>query len=296
MTERVDAALERLPGWARDAVAWVLSRWLGRIVLRTAAACVRVELFDRAMTIAAQFFTSILPLLIVVVTFVAADTATLSDLIGAPESSSEVIDAAVQGSSATAFGVAGVMLVLVSATSLSRALTRAFAVIWQVPRPQLGARVAWRWFAVVVVVVLAVVIVQELIGRASILPPRELWPAILSVITDVSVATFVPWVLLAGRVPARWIVPGAVAFAFVMALVRPAAEVWLPWALDVSAERYGPIGMAFTYLAWLYVVAFTFVATAVLGQVVVTDDGAVGQRLRGEVSSGPRDVAGPSPR
>lgn len=282
LERRVVAVVERLPGWAKRPVEWFLSLWIGRTLLRVAGACIRVEIFDRAMTIAAQFFTSILPLLIVAVTFLGSGSEEISDVIGATGSSEELIDEAVRGSSTTAFGVVGSLLVLVSATSLSRALTRAFAVVWQVDRPRMSLRSAWRWFAVVMVLLLAVVVVQNLTQRAGVLPPRFLWPTALSLATDVLVAIFVPWVLLAGRVVARWMVPGAVLFGIVMMVVRPAADVWLPWALDVSAERYGPIGMAFTYLAWLYVVAFVFIGTAVIGQVVVSDRGRAGIWLRGD--------------
>ncbi len=61
-----------------------------------------------------------------------------------------------------------------------------------------------------------------------------------------------------------------------MVAVRPASAIWLPRALETSADRYGAIGVAFTYLAWLYVAAFCFLATAVVGQVVATDTGGSG--------------------
>ncbi|WP_313408962.1 YhjD/YihY/BrkB family envelope integrity protein [Aeromicrobium sp.] len=281
LERRVAAVVEHLPPWAKRPVEWFLSRWIGRTLLRVAGACMRVEIFDRSMTIAAQFFTSILPLLIVAVTFVGAGSDQLADVVGATGDSAELIDEAVRGSSSTGFGAVGVLLVLVSATSLSRALTRAFAVVWLVDRPRMSVRSSWRWFAVVVVLVLAVVVMQGLTQRTGVLPPRFLWPAALSLATDVAVATFVPWVLLAGRIAGRWLVPGAVAFALLMMVIRPAADVWLPWALDASAARYGPIGMAFTYLAWLYTVAFVFIGTAVIGQVVVSDRGRAGAWLRG---------------
>ena len=54
--------------------------------------------------------------------------------------------------------------------------------------------------------------------------------------------------------------------------------------------------MAFTYLAWLYVVAFVFVATAVLGQVLVSDEGTIGQRLRGEEPAELGDAQGSQSR
>ena len=74
--------------------------------------------------------------------------------------------------------------------------------------------------------------------------------------------------------------PGAATFALLMIAVRPASTIWLPRALETSADRYGAIGVAFTYLAWLYVVAFCYLATAAIGQVVATDDGRLGVRIR----------------
>lgn len=54
-----------------------------------------------------------------------------------------------------------------------------------------------------------------------------------------------------------------------------------PRALGASAGRYGSIGVAFTYLTWLYVASFCFLATALVGQVIASDRGSLGDRIRG---------------
>jgi membrane protein len=281
-TQRVEAMVQRLPTRLRGTVERVLARWLGRTLIRTTDAFIRLEVFDRSMTIAAQFFTSVLPILILAATWAySGDADGVSDLVGVPDESRSVIDQAVQGADSAAFGIAGTLLVLASATSLSRALTRAFAVIWRVPRPRSGLRTAWRWLAVVMVLTMAVIFGNSLSQRSGVLPPRELWPITASFLADVVVTTFVPWVLLAGCLSARLLLPGAVVFALVMLPVRPASDLWLPRALDVSADRYGSIGLAFTYLAWLYVVSLIFVSAAVLGQVLATDSGKLGSWIRG---------------
>jgi membrane protein len=283
MAGLLDEALRRVPARLRAPIVRILSSWPGRILIRAAIGCLRVEIFDRAMTIAAQFFTSVVPILILAATWASAsDADVLSDLVAVPEESRSVIDEATQGADSAAFGIVGTVLVLASATSLSRAMTRTFAVIWRVPRPRSGLRSAWRWLAVVMVLAAAVVFSNSLSERTSLLPPRSVWPVALSFATDVAVAVFVPWVLLSGRVAARLLVPGAAICALLMLAVRPVSELWLPRALEVSAERYGSIGLAFTYLAWLYVVAFVFVATAVLGQVIASDAGRLGGWIRGE--------------
>ncbi len=180
-----------------------------------------------------------------------------ADEIDMPEQSRQVLEGAVD-SGGSAFGIVGAIFVLVSATSLSRALARAFTAIWGLPRPPTGLRSAWRWLAVVLVFALSLVLVRAASEPLDGLPPRELWPWVVSLSWDVVVAAFVPWALLAGAVRARMLVPGALLFALLMITVRPATQAWLPGALEASADRYGSIGVAFTYLTWLYVASLLF--------------------------------------
>jgi membrane protein len=282
-TQRVEAIVQRLPTRTRGLVERVLARWLGRTLIRTTDAFIRLEVFDRSMTIAAQFFTSVLPILILTATWAyGGDADGVSDLVGVPEKSRPIVDQAVQGASTAAFGIAGALFVLVSATSLSRALTRAFSAIWRVPRPRSGLGAVWRWVAVVLVLSMTVIFGNTLSDRTGVLPPREFWPVAASFLTDVVVATFVPWVLLSGRVRARSLLPGSLVFSLVMLVVRPATAVWMPRALEESAARYGSIGIAFTYLAYLYVASFIFLSAALVGQVLASDSGRLGALIRGD--------------
>jgi membrane protein len=275
-----DAAVQRLPPWLRHRVEALLSRWPGRVVVRVAAAAARIELFDRSMTIAAQFFTSIFPILIIMASWVGGEA--LGESFGVPEQTQTLLEEALgNDSSQAAFGIVGVVLVLGSATSLSRALTRAFAAIWELPRPTIKLTSAWRWVAVVLALAMALVAARALTRFASDLAPATFWQLVASASCDVAIAVTVPWLLLAGRVRPRHLLPGAALFALVMIFVRPASHTWLPHALSVSADRYGSIGVAFTYLAWLYVISFCLLTAAMLGQVVTTDPGWFGRWLRG---------------
>jgi membrane protein len=277
-----DAAVQRLPPGLRRRVEGLLSRWPGRVVVRVAAAAARVELFDRSMTIAAQFFTSIFPILIAVASWVGTGANDLFDDAGVPAEMQSVLDEALAPSSnEAAFGIIGIVLVLVSSTSLSRALTRAFAAIWELPRPTIKLHSAWRWVAVVLALAMAIVAARALPRLADDLPPATFWRMVASATVDVGIAVCVPWLLLAGRVRARHLLPGAAVFALAMVFLRPASRTWLPHALEVSADRYGSIGVAFTYLAWLYAFSFCLLAAAVLGQVITTDPGRFGRLLRG---------------
>jgi len=286
---RAEAALSRLPARLQRPVSWALDRWPGRIVLQSTAGLVRIEVFDRSMTIAAQFFSSILPILILLAAW-EANSDRMADAIDLPKESRSVIEGAVEGGDAT-FGIIGTLFVLASATSLSRALTRAFAAIWSLPRPRSSLRSAWRWLAVILVLALSLVVVRTASQPLELLPPRDVWPRILSLLCDVVVAGFVPWALLAGAVRMRMLLPGALLFAGLMMTVRPATQAWLPRALETSADRYGSIGVAFTYLTWLYIASWVLLATAVLGQVIANDPGRLGERIRGR-TGGPARTAG----
>ena len=108
-----------------------------------------------------------------------------------------------------------------------------------------------------------------------------LWSAILLLFADCGLAMLIPWLLLAGTVPGRALLPGGVMFGLAMLFVRPVGSVYLPRALQTSDDRYGTIGIAFTYIGWLYVLAFCLLATALLGQVLGQDEGMLGRAVRG---------------
>ncbi|WP_457205066.1 YhjD/YihY/BrkB family envelope integrity protein [Nocardioides sp. P5_C9_2] len=288
----IDAASGHLPprlgGWVEHAV----SRWPGRILTASTTSFARIELFDRSMTIAAQFFTSIFPILLMAATWMGPDSASLGEATGMPARAQDVLDQAINGSESASFGVVGVLFVLVSATSLSRALTRAFAAIWFLPRPTTTLGSAWRWFAALVALALAITVTLTLTRRLAEQPPRGLWAMVLSLVVSLALGVFVPWVLLSRRVGVRLLLPGAVLVAVVMAFVRPASAVWIPRALESSAGRYGSIGVAFTYLACLYALAFIWLVTAVVGQVIATDEGTFGRWVRGETDAGASTAPG----
>ena len=89
---RAEAALGHLPARLQPPVGRLLDRWPGRIVLHAAAGLGRIEVFDRSMTIAAQFFTSVLPVLILIATWL-ANSDSFADAIDMPEQSRKVLRA-----------------------------------------------------------------------------------------------------------------------------------------------------------------------------------------------------------
>lgn len=285
LTQQQQAMAARLPERLQPPLWWAVSHWPGRIALRFSAGLRQLQIFDRSMTIAAQLFTSLFPILIMGAAFVGADPTTEAlDSPDLPEETSAVLDQVVVSGEASTFGLVGMLVVLASATSLSRALTRAYDTIWQHDRTRTSASQAWRWLAAVMVLAVAVVLSRFVVRAVSGIPPRDVWSTSVAFAINAGVAVIVPWLLMAGRVRVRLLAPGALLFALVLMLGRPLTTAYLTQAVGSSAERYGSIGVAFTYLTFLYCVAFVLLAAAVLGQVVATDEGSWGRVVRG---SGP---------
>lgn len=285
--------LRRLPPRARKRIIWLLEQWPGRLAVRTMVASTRTELFDRSMTVAAQAFTSVVPILIVGATWLGVSGHQVSGAVGLPEGAQPAVDGAVTSvSSNQAFGWIGALAILASATSFSRALTRAFAAIWGLPRPRLRLRSAWRWVAVLVALAAvpwtARAVARDLNGR----PGSQLWDIAGPLAVDIAVAFVIPLLLLAGRVRPRHLLPGALLFGAAMLVVRPSATVLLPHALAISDARYGAIGVAFTYVALLYAVSFCLLSSGILGQVITTDEGRLGRWLRGGPTAAAADTPG----
>jgi membrane protein len=280
---RVAHVLVAVPRRLRPSLAWLARRWVGRLLARTAAGLVRVQIFDRSMTLAAQAFTSIFPVLILLAAVLGRGGSThLADVADLPATSRYVLDNALSHTGLSAFGVLGSLVVLLSSTGLARALARAYAAVWTVGgQTPAGPRAAWRWLATVLTLAGFAVGTRLLGWLTAELPLPHLSSAFLLLLADCAVAVLVPWLLLGGAVPTRMLAAGGVAFGAVMLALRPAGSVYLPRALQTSADRYGTIGVAFTYIGWLYIVAFGLLLAAVVGHVVAQDEGAFGRLVRG---------------
>ena len=270
----------------RRLVNWLVTHWPGRTVMRTARSFTRTELFDRSMTVAAQLFTCVFPILILLATFATRrDADRIANAVSLPEETRLILQEAVTAAGNAGFGILGTVVVLVTATGVSRALTRAFATIWELPRPKSSLRSVWRWIAVVLALAFSLLMVRSVGQLVSGVPPEAVWPAAVTLVSDVAMALFVPWILLSGIVHPRLLLPGALILALVMLAARPVMAVWLPQALETSADQYGSIGVAFTYLALLYAVSFAFLATDILGQVIATDEGRLGRWIRADAAA-----------
>jgi membrane protein len=270
LKERIEGAKESALARAQRAPRPVL-----RIALTFLHDLMAIEPFDRAMTLAAQAFVSVFPLLIIWATFAANGTSDGADQLAEKLHLSESVAAVLDQSlppdteASTTFGVISALIVLVSATSLSRALGRMYAKAWHVPPSGWGD--GWRWVLVIVAISAAAVATQYLsqsqVGAAALFP---------IFLVNTALYTWVPWLLLMRRVSVLRLLPAAALMGIGSAVLSVAGHLYLPHALKVGAEHFGAFGLAFAFIGWLFVLSFVLIVATVLGAVIVQDEGVEG--------------------
>ena len=190
---------------------------------------------------------------------------------------------------AIAFGVLGAVVVLLSATSFSRALVRMYVRIWDAPRPP-TLRSLWRLIAALLGFVLLILVLTAVRRALAGVPLSGLAEGLVAFVFGGLLWTWVPWVLLARRVRIRMLVPGGVLMAVAMVLLTVAGQVYLPRALSSATRQFGALGVSFTYLTWLFVIMIALVASTAVGAVVARDPGPFARVVdgAGEAAPGPR--------
>lgn len=257
-------------------------------------AVVDIEPFDRGMTLAAQAFTSIFPLVIVLAAVLPGDRPladVIADSLQVPPPARAALEEAipVDAGPRTAFGVIGVLVVLVSATSYARALARMYGRVWAV-RPS-GWRGAWRWLALLVGVVLVAATLRLLERMAAAEVYGSAAIALATLVLNAAFWTWVPRLLLARQVSWRAHASGGLLMGLATVVTSRVGAVYLPLALATSAQHYGALGVAFTYISWFFVVSLVLVVTTVIGSTLVREIPPLRRWARFDV----REPAGSAP-
>lgn len=231
---------------------------------------VGVNIFDSATRLAAQCFLTAVPLLFVVASFapegvrdqLVSSVRTMFGLTGqANDQLSDVFDGSGEEDIRNAVGAVGAVIVLLSATAVSRAMQRLCKRAWQIPRG--GTRIAiWRWFA--------------WIGAWMVLlifqgPVRDgfglgLWLGIpLTLLVQTAAWWWSQHLLLGGVI--RWppLLPGALITAAAVTALSLGARVYMPIALNRSLATYGSTGSVFVILSWLIVLCVAVAVGITLG-------------------------------
>nr|WP_237421973.1 YhjD/YihY/BrkB family envelope integrity protein [Gordonia sp. SID5947] len=256
------------------------------------------DLTDRAMTLAAQAFTSVLPI-VILLTALPNHTYLTKALDGLGVDPGRVdpgrVDIASTSTpqSLTAFGILGALMTIGGATSLSRALGRMYVSVWEVNKLPISGW--WRWVVVIFAIPLGVVaqgLAASLHGISFTDVTIDGYGA-LGVTLEI-VATFLIWsimwatlprLLVSSQVPMRLLaLNGAVTGIFVTVLMV-GSRLALPTIMGETTNHYGTLGMVFVAISWLFFFAGIVVVCAVVIHSLVSDEGTVGTWMRAHVGA-----------
>ncbi|MER6570993.1 YhjD/YihY/BrkB family envelope integrity protein [Streptomyces sp. NPDC001093] len=234
------------------------------VVTHVADRMVSVNIFDSGTRIAAQSFLTAVPLLFVVAAYapaavrreLVASVTAVFGLTGAARAQLEQVLQPTSDDLKQTTGVVGVLMVLLSATAVSRAMQRLCKRAWEIPRT--GTRIAaWRWLAWLVLWIGVLVLqgpLRDGFGAGAWLGIPLTW------VSQVGLWWWTQHLLLGGKVGWKPLLPGALITATVLTTLAVTARVYMPRALDRALASYGSVGSVFVLLSWLIVVC---VATAV---------------------------------
>jgi membrane protein len=248
-----------------------LRRWESTFPLRCAGSFLALQGIDRATAIAAQAFTALIPLLLVVSALSPSDSRNLvSDTIiekfelrgGAASAVRQLFDTPGE----TTVGALSLVLLVFSGVSLTRRLQRTYQQAWQLPpvpgiRASVNAAVG---LGALVVEIVLMSLVHSLVER---LPFGWTTGGLVAVLASVVLWTSVPWLLLDRRVRWRRLLPGGVLTAVCASIYGVATTIYMPPLMATNSERYGLFGVTLSLIGWLLCIALVVVAaTAVAGE------------------------------
>ena len=243
----------------RGAVATTIS--IGR---RSLERFVELQGMDRSMALAGQAFAALLPLLIVVgVATPAGGEDIVESFIERLELSGEAAetmrDAVAEPADVEdSVSVAGVLLLVVSALSFTRALQRLYVLAWRLP--PLGMR-GNKWG----LVWLAAFSVFWSLQPGVVALFSGAYEVVVTIALSCALWLFTPWILVGKAIPWHRLIPQAVLTALGLTVLSIASAIYLPTAIASAAGQFGFIGVAFAILSWLFVSCFALVAAAALG-------------------------------
>jgi membrane protein len=230
---------------------------------------VRIEVIDHALALASKLFVAVIPLSIILKAIVPGSGSFGQDLVvrlglsGPGASATRTLFASgseVRG----AVSVIGVVIVLYSVLSFTRALQRVYLNVWRLhPQPfdALARQVAW--------------IVGFVVYSAVLSPLHDLEHGHGLGILYTASATLLgaafwvwsPYLLLGRRILWRRMLPTGLLTAAGISIYSVWTALFLPGIFTNNAERYGLIGIAFGLVTWLFAYAGVVIVCAVLGGV-----------------------------
>ncbi|MGH1562297.1 hypothetical protein [Mumia sp. DW29H23] len=255
------SARDRVAKAAAAAKAWFDASFPGRCMRRMYA----IDGRNRAITLAGQAFIALIPLLVVVSGWLSRDgNQQFADLLieyfELSGSSAEAVNALFARPPDATGGLTllGFVILLFSVGSFSRSLQRLYELAWGLePAPRVRSTFSGLGGVAFMLAMFTLVgWIGHLLGPAGI---------VIQALVSVPLWLVFIRIELGGRADLEDLLPAAVLSTVVQLAAGWWTHLYVPHLIAIDAQRYGVIGVAFAIVAWLVIVAYVLVGTAVVG-------------------------------
>lgn len=257
----------RASGWISKRVAAALE--LTRDCIRRA---VEIEFVDRSIALASLSFTALIPLGVVLGTFLPSVDGrsfarSLIERFHLDAASAELVEGLFSPATGVESGlsIVGLVLVIISALAFTRALQRVYERAWGLRTLGIRATPAGlKWLA------LAVLYFSLLAGlrRTAVDALGPVLATVLAIGSASVVWLVTPAILLSGRVGWRSLVPTAILTGIAMSTLSAVSAIYMPESIANSAASYGQVGVAIALVSWFVTSGFVLVVSAAVGAVI----------------------------
>lgn len=228
-----------------------------------------IDARNRAITIAGQAFIALIPLLIVLAGWTADSDSDIGDrvidyfnLSGSTADAVETLFAS-SPSPAGGFTLLGFAILVFSVGSFARSVQRTYESAWRISRRGFRGTVDGLTGALTLLITLGgLAWIGDALTETAL--PR---PLILALQILIAIPFWVVFIrlMLSRRVTARQALPSALISTVGQVLLSWWTQLYVPHLIEVDAQRYGVIGVAFAIVSWLVIVSYLLVGSAVLG-------------------------------
>lgn len=231
---------------------------------------VEIQFVDRSIALGSLAFTALVPLLVIASAFLPGTDGLASELISRFRlhgSTAALVREVFAQPDAVRQSISwlGALLLVGASLSFTRGLQRVYERSWRLEaRGLAGTKAGLTWIAGIVVWTTIFSAARDwLLGFTG--PVASL---IILLAGDAVLWLWSPWILLAGRVDWRRLVPSALLTAVAMTAISIGSVIYMPAAIGRAATHYGSIGIAIALVSWLVGIGFALTACAAIGAVL----------------------------
>lgn len=246
----------------------VLERVRASFLGRCAETFMELRGVDRAMVLASQAFTALIPLMILVgAVLPAGNSSTVADAVirrfGLDGQAADAVEAVFARPDTGSVGVFSLLLLLISGISLTRRLQLMYVQAWRLP-PLRGVRGSFNaaMGLTVLLVELALLYLVRTLVRG--LPFDWAIQVPLSWLAGMLLWTTIPWLLMDRRIGWRRLVPGGALTAVMASVYGVVTTLYMPPLMTSYSVRYGLFGVTIALVGWLLCVCLILISVTIV--------------------------------